>query len=395
MARLAQLLDELRADEAAPADDNDLHLTPFVVGSGSRPLGVGRWTCGEDRATAASSNPPTRQPGSPVACRADPDRSDWHGGVAGVPSVRSPMAIADQNTLRGRDSECATLDRLLDAVRGGESRALVLRGEPGVGKTALLEYAIGAAPDLRVLRAAGVESETELAFASLQQLCAPMLDRLERLPGPQQDALRVAFGLSGGQAPDRFLVGLAALSLLSDVAEERPLLCALDDAQWLDGASALALAFVARRLLAEPLAIVFVTREPIDALSGLPELVLRRGRGRRCRRVAGLCDPGTPGRAGPRDDPRRDTREPARASGTSPRLDAGGACGRVRAPRRTADGPHRAELPPAGSVAPASIHNGCCSRRRRSRSATSPCSGALPSDSGSDPTQSGQPRLPA
>jgi DNA-binding CsgD family transcriptional regulator len=184
------------------------------------------------------------------------------------------MAIASQNTLRGRDSECATLDRLLDAVRGGESRALVLRGEPGVGKTALLDYAIGAAPDLRVLRAVGVESETELPFASLQQLCAPMLDRLERLPAPQQDALRVAFGLSGGQAPDRFLVGLAALSLLSDVAEERPLLCALDDVQWLDGASALALAFVARRLLAEPLAIVFVTREPIDALSGLPELVL-------------------------------------------------------------------------------------------------------------------------
>jgi DNA-binding CsgD family transcriptional regulator len=184
------------------------------------------------------------------------------------------MAIADPNTLRGRDAECATLDRLLDAVRGGESRVLVVRGEPGMGKTALLDYAIDAAPDLRLLRAVGVESETELAFASLQHLCAPMLDRLERLPGPQQDALRVAFGLSGGQAPDRFLVGLAALSLLSEVAEERPLLCALDDAQWLDGASALALAFVARRLLAEPLAIVFVTRELIDALSGLPELVL-------------------------------------------------------------------------------------------------------------------------
>jgi DNA-binding CsgD family transcriptional regulator len=184
------------------------------------------------------------------------------------------MAIADQNTLRGRDAECATLDRLFEAVRGGESRALVVRGEPGVGKTALLDYSIGSAPDLRVLRAAGVESEMELAFASLQHLCAPLLDRLERLPGPQQDALRVAFGLSGGQAPDRFLVGLAALSLLSEVAEERPLLCVLDDAQWLDGASALALAFVARRLLAEPLALVFVTRQPIAALGGLPELVL-------------------------------------------------------------------------------------------------------------------------
>jgi DNA-binding CsgD family transcriptional regulator len=182
--------------------------------------------------------------------------------------------MAPLTTLRGRRSECARLDRVLDAARRGESRVLVLRGEPGIGKTALLDYAIGSAPNLHVLRAAGVESEMELAFASLQQLCLPLLDRLERLPGPQQDALRVAFGLSGGQSPDRFLVGLAALSLLSEVAEERPLLCALDDAQWLDRASALALAFVARRLLAEPLALVFVTREPIDALSGLPELVL-------------------------------------------------------------------------------------------------------------------------
>jgi DNA-binding CsgD family transcriptional regulator len=182
--------------------------------------------------------------------------------------------MVGQTILRGRGSECAALDGLLDAVRAGESRALVLRGEPGVGKTALLDYAIGAAPDLRVLRAVGVESEMELAFAALQQLCAPMLDRLERLPDPQQDALRVAFGLSGGEAPDRFLVGLAALSLLSEVAEERPMLCAVDDAQWLDEASALALAFVARRMLAEPVAIVFVTREPIQALGGLPELIL-------------------------------------------------------------------------------------------------------------------------
>ena len=178
------------------------------------------------------------------------------------------------NTLRGRDEECAALDVLLDTARKGESRALVLRGEPGVGKTALLDYAIGSAPDFRVLRAVGVESEMELAFASLQQLCAPMLDRLERIPGPRQHALRVAFGLSAGAAPDRFLVGLAALSLLSHAAEEQPVLCAVDDAQWLDEASALALAFVARRLLAESMAIVFVTREPIEALNGLPELVV-------------------------------------------------------------------------------------------------------------------------
>jgi DNA-binding CsgD family transcriptional regulator len=182
--------------------------------------------------------------------------------------------MAHPTALRGRRSECARLDRVLDAARRGESRVLVLRGEPGIGKTALLDYAISSAPDLHVLRAAGVESEMELAFASLQHLCAPLLDRLGHLPSPQQDALRVAFGLSSGQAPDRFLVGLAALSLLSDVAEERPLLCALDDAQWLDEASARAFAFVARRLLAEPIAIVFVTREPIGPLGGLPELVL-------------------------------------------------------------------------------------------------------------------------
>ena len=182
--------------------------------------------------------------------------------------------MVGQTTLRGRDIECATLDRLLDAVRGGESRALVLRGEPGVGKTALLEYAIDSAPELRVLRTVGVESEMELAFASLQQLCLPMLDRLARLPRPQQDAFGVALGLRGGQAPDRFLVAIATLGLLSEAADERPLLCAIDDAQWLDEASALALAFVARRLLAEPVAMVFVTREPIQALYGLPELVL-------------------------------------------------------------------------------------------------------------------------
>jgi hypothetical protein len=182
--------------------------------------------------------------------------------------------MASKKTLIGRTVERATLGRLLHAVRRADSRVLVLRGEPGVGKTALLDDAIGSARDLRVLRAVGVESEMELAFAALHQLCAPVLDRLRRLPGPQQAALRVAFGLSDGEAPDRLLVGLAALSLLSEVAEERPLLCAVDDGQWLDEASAQALAFVARRLLAEPVAIVFVTREPIQALSGLPELVI-------------------------------------------------------------------------------------------------------------------------
>ena len=176
--------------------------------------------------------------------------------------------------LRGRDAECVALDTLLDAARNGESRALVLRGEPGVGKSALLDHAIGTGPDFRVLRAVGVESEMELAFASLQQMCAPVIDRLERIAGPREDALRVAFGLSAGVAPDRFLVGVAALGLLSELAEEQPLLCVVDDAQWLDQASAQALAFVAHRLVAEPVAILFAARESIDPLRALPELMI-------------------------------------------------------------------------------------------------------------------------
>src|ERR1700731_1854037 len=148
--------------------------------------------------------------------------------------------------LLDRLPERAALSQLLDTARAGRSGVLVMRGEPGIGKTALLEYAIGSAAGLRVARVAGVESEMELAFAALQQLCAPMLDKLEGLPDPQRDALGVAFGLNAGAAPDRFLVGLAALSLVSEAAEQQPLLCGVDDAQWLDRASAQALAFVAR-----------------------------------------------------------------------------------------------------------------------------------------------------
>jgi DNA-binding CsgD family transcriptional regulator len=150
----------------------------------------------------------------------------------------------------------------------------VVRGEPGIGKTALLEYAIDTALDLRLLRAAGVQSEMELPFAGLHQLCAPLLDRLDRLPDPQGQALRVAFGLGAGGAPDRLIVSLAALTLLSDAAEEKPLLCVVDDAQWLDQESALALAFVGRRLFADSVAIVFATRQPSEELVGLEELVV-------------------------------------------------------------------------------------------------------------------------
>jgi DNA-binding CsgD family transcriptional regulator len=174
--------------------------------------------------------------------------------------------------LTGRDAERRVLDRLVGAVRAGGSRALVVHGEPGVGKTALLEYLGGSAPGCRIERAAGVQSEMELAFAGLHQLCAPMLDRLEAVPVPQRDALRTAFGMSAGPAADRFLVGLAVLSLLSAVAEGRPLVCLVDDGQWLDHASRTVLAFVARRLGAESVGLVLATREPGGDLAGLPEL---------------------------------------------------------------------------------------------------------------------------
>jgi DNA-binding CsgD family transcriptional regulator len=178
--------------------------------------------------------------------------------------------------LLGRKRECETLDRVLDAARSGRSSVLVLRGESGVGKTALLEYLVARAQDFGTARAAGVELEMELAYAGLQQLCAPLLCHLEELPPPQRDALRVAFGLSAGPVPDCYLVGLAVLTLLSGVAEERPVLWVVDDAQWLDSASKQCLAFVARRLLAEPVAMVFAEREPGEqALAGLPELVVR------------------------------------------------------------------------------------------------------------------------
>jgi DNA-binding CsgD family transcriptional regulator len=159
-------------------------------------------------------------------------------------------------------------------VRAGEGRALVLRGEPGVGKTALLDYLAGRAAGCLVARAAGVQSEMELAFAGLHQLCAPMLDHAGSLPDPQREALRTAFGLSAGPAPDRFLVGLAVIGLLSETARERPLVCVVDDQQWLDRASAQALGFAARRLAADPVGLAFAARVPGQDVAGLPELVV-------------------------------------------------------------------------------------------------------------------------
>jgi len=176
--------------------------------------------------------------------------------------------------LTDRRSECAVLDRFVDGVRAGEGRALVVRGEPGIGKTVLLDYLTGRAAGCRVERAAGVQSEMELAFAGLHQLCAPMLDHARSLPVPQREALRTALGLAAGPVPDRFLVGLAVLGLLSEAAGQRPLICVVDDVQWLDRASAQTLGFAARRLAADPVGVVFAARVPGDALAGLPELMV-------------------------------------------------------------------------------------------------------------------------
>ena len=192
-----------------------------------------------------------------------------------VSDAESPTARPESGLL-GRRRECEALDRLLEGLREQQSRVLVLRGEAGVGKTALLEYLVQNASGCRIGRAAGIESEMELPFSGLHQLCGPMLDRLGHLPTPQRDALGTAFGLSAHAPADPFLVGLAVLSLLAEVAEERPLVCVVDDAQWLDRASVQVLAFVARRLLAESIAFVFVVRDPgADVeVAGLPVLVV-------------------------------------------------------------------------------------------------------------------------
>src|SRR4051812_21128040 len=186
-------------------------------------------------------------------------RDDW----------REPVA-PHGGLLLGRRRERETLDRLIEAVRSGQSQAVVVRGEPGVGKSALLEYLVGRASECRVVRVVGIQTEMELPFAAIHQLCASMLERLDQLPGPQRDALATAFGMRAGAPPDRFLVGLAVLGLLADAAEARPLVCVIDDAQWLDRASEQVLAFVARRLVAESVVCVFGARTgEAQILSGL------------------------------------------------------------------------------------------------------------------------------
>ena len=218
---------------------------------------AGRTSASRRSGAALGSGPCRRQDG---LCNVGPmTHSGFRGPSAG---------------LTDRISERGVLDRFVAGVRAGEGQALVVRGEPGVGKTVLLDYLAERASGCLVGRAAGVQSEMELAFAGLHQLCAPMLDQAESLPVPQREALRTAFGLSAGPVPDRFLVGLAVVGLLSETARERPLLCVVDDQQWLDHASAQALGFAARRLLADPVGMVFAARVPGKDVAGLPELVV-------------------------------------------------------------------------------------------------------------------------
>jgi DNA-binding CsgD family transcriptional regulator len=188
--------------------------------------------------------------------------------------LESPISMAERSELRGRDTESEALEAHLAAARRGESRALVLRGEAGIGKTALILDMIRKAEGLQLLQAAGTESEQELAFAALQRFCQPVAEGLDCLPAPQQRALTVAFGAGVGAPPERLVVGLAVLGLLAEAAEAQPLLCAVDDAQWLDTATAEVLAFVGRRLHAEGIALVFATREADQRFEGLPEIVL-------------------------------------------------------------------------------------------------------------------------
>lgn len=187
---------------------------------------------------------------------------------------RASMTRRRTPKLVGREQESRALDNFLDDVRNGESRVMVVHGEAGVGKTSLLEYVSGRASDCRVVAVAAVEAEKELPFATLHQLCAHSLDRLQLLPAPQRDALEVTFGIGTGPAPERLLVGLAVLGLLSELAAERPLVCLVDDAHWLDRASAQVVGFVARHLRAQPVALVVGTRDPGPELAGLPDLAV-------------------------------------------------------------------------------------------------------------------------
>ena len=240
--------------------------------------------------------------------------------------------------LTGRRGECDTLDRLIAAIQASESQALVVHGDPGVGKTALLDYLARQAADAgcAVARVAGVQSEMELAFAGLHQLCGPMLARTESLPLPQRDALQTAFGICAGPPPEEFLVGLAVLGLLSEVAGKGPLICLVDDEQWLDRASVRALGFAARRLADGPVGLVFAARQPGAELTGLPGLDVGGLRDEDARALLASALAGPLDARVARPDRGRDPGESAGAAGVAARAEPGRTGGRVRPPRRGA-----------------------------------------------------------
>jgi hypothetical protein len=260
-------------------------------------------------------------------------------GGAGAGEAPTSQDRRQLPTLLGRQAECAALDQLLADALAGQSRVVVLRGEAGVGKSALLGYLSDRVDGWQVARAVGVESEMELAYAGLHQLCAPLLDHLDRLPIPQCDALATVFGRSVGPPPDRFLVGLATLTLLAEVAEAQPLVCIVEDARWLDQASAQVVGFVARRLLAERIALVGAARTGSgdDVLGGLPELSIgglgdSDARALLLGNVQGALD------AAVCDQIVSEPRQPAGAAGAAAHLGRRRAGGGVRAARQPAGG---------------------------------------------------------
>ena len=216
------------------------------------------------------------------------------------------MLLGRGMTLMGRRAECGKLDQLVAAIRAGESRVLVVSGEPGVGKTVLLDYLAERAAECRVVRATGVQSEMELAFAALHQLCAPVLGNIGDLPVPQGDALRTAFGMSSGPAPDKFLVGLAVLNLLSDIAEQRPLVCVVDDEQWLDRASAQVLGLCSSPVSGGISGLGIRGPYPQPRPCGVARAQGRRAAECRCASAAGRRADGAAGYPGPGSDPCRD-----------------------------------------------------------------------------------------
>ena len=288
--------------------------------------------------------------------------------------------------LAGRRAECGVLDRLAEAVRPARAGRWWCTARRAWARRPCWSTWPGTRPGCRVTRASGVQSEMELAFAGLHQLCAPMLDRLDTLPAPQRDALRTAFGMSAGPAPDRFLIGLAVLSLLSHVAAEQPLVCLVDDQQWLDRASAQILAFAARRLGAESVGLVFATRNPGGDLAGLPELAVAGLREADARALLDAALTG-PIDARVRDQIIAETRGNPLALLELPRgLTPGGAGRRLRAPRRACR--WRAASRRAsggGSARSAARPGGCCCSRRRTRPATRRWCGGRPPSSGSVP----------